>query len=88
MYYVFNIMLSYDKTSIPFLRNFRRENMECCNRLCIYEENGSCSLDEIDLNELGLCGQCITISIDEITLKNLKKKTRDRISAAEEISGI
>ena len=62
--------------------------MECCNRLCIYEENGSCSLDEIDLNELGLCGQCITISIDEITLKNLKKKTRDRISAAEEISGI
>ena len=62
--------------------------MNCSNRFCIYEENGCCCLDEIDLNEMGICGQCINISIEDETLNIIKRKTRNMIVRAEEISQI
>ena len=62
--------------------------MNCENSLCIYEENGVCCLDQIDINYLGLCEQCINISISDETLNILKRKTRERIMRAEEISQI
>ncbi|MBQ7800011.1 MAG: hypothetical protein IJ370_05920 [Oscillospiraceae bacterium] len=45
-------------------------------------------MDEIDLNEMGICGQCINISIDDETLNIIKRKTRNMIVRAEEISQI
>ena len=52
--------------------------MECENSLCIYEKNKKCILDEISVNMLGICDECIYPSIDEELLQDLKNKTLER----------
>ena len=49
------------------------------NYLCIYENDGQCILDEIEL-DVGLCKECIYVDISNNDLEQKKQKIRDRIS--------
>ena len=50
--------------------------MKCENCFCIYEENGSCTLQDIELDIQGLCKECIYINIENRELQNLKFKSK------------
>ncbi|MBQ3548153.1 MAG: hypothetical protein IJA44_06750 [Clostridia bacterium] len=46
----------------------------CENEFCIYQKQGNCILESVQLDIQGNCVDCIYIDIDEDTLSNLKKK--------------
>ena len=48
--------------------------MNCENIFCIYELNGKCVLDNIELDIVGQCKECIYLSLSEKELKKLKKQ--------------
>ena len=48
--------------------------MKCENNFCIYQNNGRCILDKIDIDSLGMCAECIYPDIDEKTLNQAKLK--------------
>lgn len=48
--------------------------MNCENNYCIYESNGKCLLDEIGIDSLGMCTECIYPDIDEEILNQAKSK--------------
>lgn len=52
--------------------------MKCENEFCIYQEKGSCVLDDINLDILGQCTECIYVDIPESQLENFKKEHRKR----------
>ena len=47
--------------------------MECDNVFCIYQKNGNCKLENISIDNSGMCTQCIYVEIDDKDL--LKTKT-------------
>ena len=53
--------------------------MKCENDFCIYQHCGICMLGEITINSLGMCEQCIIISLNENDLTQAKAKTLDRL---------
>lgn len=48
--------------------------MNCENCFCIYYENGQCLLENISLNILGMCENCVYINIDEEILHKEREK--------------
>ena len=42
--------------------------INCENELCIYCKNNKCILDIIQLNSMGICNECVQISIEKISL--------------------
>ena len=48
--------------------------LSCENEFCIYQKNGTCSLDIVELDIQGTCTDCIYINIEENTLSELKEK--------------
>lgn len=50
--------------------------MKCENCFCIYEENGNCTLQNIELDIQGLCKDCIYINIENRDLQKLKFKSK------------
>ena len=48
--------------------------MKCENRFCIYQSKGKCILDEINIDSLGMCVECIHPAIDEKILNQAKLK--------------
>ncbi len=48
--------------------------MICENDYCIYWENNTCILDEIELDNVGMCASCIRVSIPEEILNDLREK--------------
>ena len=51
----------------------------CENNFCIYEQNGNCVLDYIEIDTLGHCRECIILSIDESIVEELKKEKRSEL---------
>lgn len=49
--------------------------MKCENFLCIYENNGSCCFDEVELDIDGRCTSCIYPNFEEGVLHYFKEKT-------------
>ena len=47
--------------------------LHCDNDLCIYERQGRCILDGISVNQLGMCAECILISIYEAEKESRKQ---------------
>jgi len=39
--------------------------MKCEFLYCIYNQNRNCLLDEIEINSLGMCEECIIVSLDD-----------------------
>jgi len=48
--------------------------MTCEFDLCIYNHNDCCSLKEIEIDEVGMCESCITISLPDKLLELIKKE--------------
>lgn len=54
--------------------------MQCDFVYCIYQKEEKCSLDQIKINSLGMCEDCLLIHIPEATLETCKKTHRRMIS--------
>ena len=50
------------------------KNLNCAKELCIYNDNQMCILDDIDINTLGMCDDCIVVKLDKDFLKAEKEK--------------
>ena len=48
--------------------------MKCENSFCIYQSKGKCMLDEVEIDDLGMCTECIVPDIDEEILNQAKEK--------------
>ena len=48
--------------------------MRCENRLCVYESEGKCILERVDIDSLGMCTECIYPTIDEEILRKAKER--------------
>lgn len=48
---------------------------KCENTFCIYQEDGTCLLEHISLDEGGRCTECTLINLEKETLEKAKKKT-------------
>ncbi len=46
--------------------------MRCENNFCIYCDKYKCTLDEINIDTIGLCTECILIDLDDNTLSKQK----------------
>ena len=49
--------------------------MKCGNFLCIYEKNGICCFDEVELDIDGRCTSCIYPNFEKEILQHFKEKT-------------
>ncbi len=47
--------------------------MVCENEFCIFQEKRHCTLNDIELDILGQCTQCIYVNIEEKSLAEMKK---------------
>ena len=45
------------------------EKINCANEFCIYQQNGFCILNEIELDICGMCASCIYINLSKNELK-------------------
>lgn len=54
--------------------------MECLNDLCVYEKNGNCCIDEISINEIGMCTELIYITVSDEEKKKLKRDAIERFN--------
>ena len=48
--------------------------MNCENFFCIYQSNGKCTVDNIIINSLGMCTECIFPDIDKEILNKAKQE--------------
>ena len=53
--------------------------MNCEFNYCIYNKNGSCLFESVKINLLGMCDQCIIVSIPDERLDRLKQQTMQEI---------
>ena len=48
--------------------------MNCENTFCIYESNGKCILENVVINNLGMCTECIYPDINEKIVNEAKSE--------------
>lgn len=48
--------------------------LRCENKFCIYWKEYECTLDEIELDELGCCQMCIYVEVDEDILEKSRQE--------------
>ena len=48
--------------------------LSCENEFCIYQKQGRCILESVQLDIQGNCVECIHINVEENVLKDLKEK--------------
>ena len=58
--------------------------MKCKYEFCIYEENGLCILNNVSINTVGLCDNCILPTFDNKLLSELKDETLKQLHNSEE----
>ena len=46
----------------------------CENEFCLYQKQGACVLERVQLDIQGNCADCVYINIEKDTLKSLKEK--------------
>ena len=46
----------------------------CENEFCIYQKQGNCILESVQLDMRGNCAECIYINVEENDLNNMKEK--------------
>ena len=59
--------------------------MNCEVDYCIYNDDYECILSEIRINSLGMCEECILVSIPNAELKFLKNKLRKQLEKTESV---
>ncbi len=60
-------------------------NLTCTFDLCIYQEDGKCTLNEISINNYGMCDEAIVITLPEDELSRLKQKHRSDLDDRQNI---
>ena len=55
--------------------------MNCENNYCIYSKDDSCILNSVSIDSLGMCDDCIIISLDEDFLKAEKTRQLNELEA-------
>lgn len=50
--------------------------MKCEFDLCVYNQDSNCTLDEISINQLGMCEDCMIVELDENMLEQEKQRRR------------
>ena len=53
--------------------------MYCSNMFCIYSRNNKCILDEVSIDEIGICQDLILVDIPDQTLQRYKDKQLIRL---------
>ena len=53
--------------------------LTCDFNLCIYQQNGKCTLSKIDINSMGFCDDAIIIELPETELRAYKTKLNDKM---------
>lgn len=53
--------------------------MKCEVDNCIYQRKGKCIVDTIQTNQLGMCDDCIIVSIEEEFLEEAKRRQFENI---------
>ncbi|MBR3767073.1 MAG: hypothetical protein IKL10_02415 [Clostridia bacterium] len=48
--------------------------MNCANSFCIYQLKGKCMIENISIDYLGMCAECIYPDMDEEILRQAKLK--------------
>lgn len=48
--------------------------MNCENHFCVYQADGRCTLDEVQLDITGSCTECIYVELDEGMIRESKQK--------------
>ncbi|MCL2049125.1 MAG: hypothetical protein FWG87_10400 [Defluviitaleaceae bacterium] len=54
--------------------------MTCENKYCIYSKKNICQLARIEVNSLGMCEDCIIISLDSDFLEAEKERQLQEIN--------
>ena len=54
--------------------------MKCENYFCIYQKNGECVFDSIEIDIQGSCKDCIYINVDEEKLQLYKDIEREKLN--------
>ena len=55
--------------------------LKCENKFCIYCDKEKCTLENIELDIIGQCTECIYPNIDGEVLRKAKGQTRNKIMA-------
>ena len=53
--------------------------MKCEYEYCIYNSGNECMFEEVTINNLGMCDDCIIISLDKEFLETKKKQQLEAI---------
>ena len=48
--------------------------MKCENSYCVYQKQGKCTLDQIQINISGMCSECIYVDLEDSVLDKAKDK--------------
>ncbi len=59
--------------------------MHCENMYCIYQKDNACTLDEIALDSMGMCSDCILVNIDTDALATAKEKLLAQYDVADNL---
>lgn len=59
--------------------------MRCENYFCIYQFNGECTIETIDINRLGMCTECIYPDIDREFLSQAKLKLLKKYEELDQV---
>ncbi len=57
--------------------------MNCENTFCIYQAYGSCTLEIININNLGMCEECIYPEIEKDILEQAKINLLEKYEKAD-----
>jgi len=57
--------------------------MQCENEYCIYNRELKCLLDKVAINSLGMCDDCIIISLSKNFLESEKTRQLQDIESRE-----
>ena len=58
--------------------------LSCQNEFCIYQKQGTCILDRIELDMRGNCVDCIWLNIGKETVDDLKDKLLTELEKTEQ----
>ena len=53
--------------------------LSCENEFCIYQKQGSCILESVQLDTQGGCQDCIYVTVEEDTLSDLKERLLSKL---------
>lgn len=62
--------------------------LTCDFNLCIYQQNGKCTLSEIDINGMGFCDNAVIVELPEAELLAYKTELSDKMDFYEKAQNV